>query len=569
MAKVIPDLTEQQLDELPSSAEAKVYRALRERLSGDYVVFFQIGWVLQRQDEHARDGEADFVICHPSSGYLCVEVKGGGISFEAATGDWYSIDRHQQKHKITNPVTQAMRAKYSIRSKLAESQRWRDLGIKNVIRGHAVFFPDIGDTRPMTRADLPVKLIGCMSDLQNPSPWIENAFAYWHNQDKTQTRLGPRGLEIFQEVFARSFEVRPLISALLQEQEQRRLRLTKNQLRVLDFLRSHRRAAVCGGAGTGKTVLAVEKARRLSAEGFRTLLTCYNRQLADHLALVCRGTPNLEVMSFHQLCHRFVEQANKLSGRDLVGEAKLTYPGKDLYDVQLPNALAYSLEVLPDRFDAIVCDEGQDFREEYWVPLELMLADYQGSPLYIFFDDNQNLYSRAQTFPIHDEPYLLTTNCRNTDQIHAAAYRYYRGAQVDPPDNPGADIQTIEARGREQQAERLHSQIVGLISREGIAPEDMVVLIADARHKSDYYALLRRLPLPRPAIWLEEGPRGGSTVLLDTVPRFKGLESPVVFLWGIDSDTSQKQELLYVGISRAKSLLFLVGNTEACSSLRG
>jgi len=59
----------------------------------------------------------------------------------------------------------------------------------------------------------------------------------------------------------------------------------------------------------------------------------------------------------------------------VVAEAKATYPGKDLFDVQLPDALAYSLEVLPDRFDAIVCDDGQDFREEFGVPLELMLWD--------------------------------------------------------------------------------------------------------------------------------------------------------------------------------------------------
>lgn len=133
-------------------------------------------------------------------------------------------------------------------------------------------------------------------------------------------------------------------------------------------------------------------------------------------------------MSFHQLCHRQVERANRASGRDLVAEAKVTYPkGKDLYEVQLPNALGYSLEVLPDRYDAIVCDEGQDFREEFWVPLELLLVDYETSPLYVFYDDNQNIYARAGTFPIRDEPFSLTTNCRNTAPIHVAAYRHYKG----------------------------------------------------------------------------------------------------------------------------------------------
>lgn len=381
--------------------------------------------------------------------------------------------------------------------------------------------------------------------------------------------MGRRGVDVLREVFARSFVVAPLISSQLADQEARRLVLTKDQIRVLDFLRSHRRVAVSGGAGTGKTVLALEKARRLASEGFRTLLTCYNRQLADHLSSLCAGTPNLDVMSFHQLCHRQVERANRASGRDLVSEAKVTYPGKDLYEVQLPNALGYSLEVLPDRYDAIVCDEGQDFREEFWVPLELLLTDYDSSPLYVFYDDNQNLYARAGTFPIRDEPFSLTTNCRNTAPIHEAAYKHYKGVPVSPPDIQGEDVQFDESPSRDPQAAKINARIVDLVARQGVAPGDITVLVADALHKAEYYAALRRLPLPKPATWLEEGVRGKSTVLIDTIQRFKGLESPIVILWGLDTiDLSQRQELLYVGMSRAKSMLVIVGRAATCAAFK-
>jgi superfamily I DNA/RNA helicase len=95
------------------------------------------------------------------------------------------------------------------------------------------------------------------------------------------------------------------------------------------------------------------------------------------------------------------------------------------------------------------------------------------------------------------------------------------------------------------------------------------VLIADALHKAEYYAALRRLPLPRPASWLEEGVRGSNTVLIDTIQRFKGLESPIVILWGLDTiDLSRNQELLYVGMSRAKSLLVIVGKPETCATFK-
>lgn len=569
MATLLPDLSKLQLAALPSQAEAKIYRALRDRLPSRYVVLFEVGWILRREDEQAKDGETDFLVCDPDGGYLCIEVKGGGISFDGVTGQWFSVDRNREKHEIKNPVQQALRAKYSIRTKLSEHPRSLELSLNNILRGHAVWFPDVRDTAALSRPDLPPALIGGASDVENPTHWIEQAFRYWSNHAPSHTPLGRRGIEAVRNLFARSVTVAPLLSSRLEEQETRRVALTNDQIRVLDFLQSHRRAAVSGGAGTGKTVLALEKARRLASEGFRTLLTCYNRQLADHLAGLCTSVSKLEVMSFHQLCYRQVDRANQRSGRDLVAEAKATYPGKDLFDVQLPNALAYSLEVLPDRFDAIVCDEGQDFREEFWVPLELMLSDYERGPLYVFYDDNQNVYRCAATFPIRETPFRLTTNCRNTVPIHHAAYTYYRGIEVHPPDIEGDDVQFDQAASRNSQLAKITARVVDLIARQGVAAGDIVVLIADARHKSDYYRLLKRQPLPRSAEWLDEGIRGEHTVLIDTVQRFKGLEAPIVILWGVDAiNLKSCEELLYVAMSRAKSLLVVVGTPATCAAIR-
>jgi superfamily I DNA and RNA helicase len=58
-------------------------------------------------------------------------------------------------------------------------------------------------------------------------------------------------------------------------------------------------------------------------------------------------------------------------------------------------------------------------------------------------------------------------------------------------------------------------------------------------------------------------------VLIDTIQRFKGLESQIVILWGLDTiDLSRREELLYVGMSRAKSLLVVVGTTNTCNALK-
>ena len=175
MATMIPELSEAQLADLPSQAEAKVYRAFRDGLPADFVVFFQVGWILRREEEQAKDGETDFLVCHPDLGYLCVEVKGGGVGFDSHSGEWFSVDRHQKKHPINNPINQALKAKYSIRSKLNEHQRWKDLALHNVLRGHAVFFPDVGNASVLSRPDMPATLIGCSKDIQSPKSWIPSS----------------------------------------------------------------------------------------------------------------------------------------------------------------------------------------------------------------------------------------------------------------------------------------------------------------------------------------------------------------------------------------------------------
>ena len=55
-------------------------------------------------------------------------------------------------------------------------------------------------------------------------------------------------------------------------------------MRILNMARGLRRVEVVGPAGSGKSMLAAERARRLAAEGYRTLLVCYNQRLATSMS---------------------------------------------------------------------------------------------------------------------------------------------------------------------------------------------------------------------------------------------------------------------------------------------
>jgi len=88
--------------------------------------------------------------------------------------------------------------------------------------------------------------------------------------------------------------------------------------------------------GTGKTILAREKARRLAAEGFRTLLVCFNQPLARTLADDLAGAPapgGLDVLTFHELCLRMGREAGTLPVPEPAEKIQ------DWWDVVLPHAL--------------------------------------------------------------------------------------------------------------------------------------------------------------------------------------------------------------------------------------
>ncbi len=567
MARMRPELSEHQLDALPSAGEAKFYRCCRDQLDDRYLVLHSVAWVRPSSGSAPRDGETDFVVFDPQGGFTVVEVKGGGVAFDPRQG-WHSVDRHANRHPIKDPFRQATEQKHVVVRALRDHPRWPRLGIQRIVAGHAVVFPDVHDIGPLASLQCPRPILGGRPHLLDVQAWLHSVNAYWGSQVADFQPLGAAGLAIAEDIFCKPVEVRPLVSSELEDEEVIRIRLTEQQARLLRSLGGRKRAAVCGGAGTGKTLLAVQKAQRLAADGNRTLLLCYNRPLADHLKDVIGDNPKLLPMSFHQLCDWFARRARSRTGRDLLAEAKRAYPTEDFYDVHLPWALALSTEVMPDeRFDAIVVDEGQDFREEFWLPLELLLRDPVGSLLYVFYDQNQAVYKRVSSFPIDDEPFVLTVNCRNTKFVHEAAYCYFQGDVTDPPAIEGAPIVTITAPDNAAQAERLHAEISRLLKEEKVPPSAIVVLVP-SQNKNAYYHLLRARQLPNGIKWAIETHREPQRLLVDTIHRFKGLEAGIIFLWGIDSlEPTRDRETIYVGISRAKSRLYLVGTVSSTHSL--
>jgi hypothetical protein len=334
------------------------------------------------------------------------------------------------------------------------------------------------------------------------------------------------------------------------------------------MLQRQRRVMIAGGAGTGKTLIAREKALRAASDGMRTLLACFNRPLADHLREQCADVAALDVASFHQVCHSWIARAQRETGRDLLAEARRDHPRANEFDHVMPLALANAIDLLGPIYDAIVVDEGQDFGDDYWMPTEMLLNDLDQGLLYVFLDENQDIYRRSTNIPIAGEPMVLDQNCRNTGAVHRVAYRHYRGTAVTASPIDGVEVASIAANGVEPQARSIGALLTRLLVDERIPAHQIAVLICDGAVKGAHERALQALPLPKPVRLGRLEDYGPNVVTVDTVARFKGLERDVVILWGFDrADLERDRETLYVGMSRSKSALYLCGTREMCARL--
>src|SRR5512145_2633996 len=123
-------------------------------------------------------------------------------------------------------------------------------------------------------------------------------------------------------------------------------------------------------------MLAMEKARRLAEAGYRVLVTCYNQNLGEWLkaSLEPHG---ITAQRFLSLCATYANKAGTIERQPDESD--------DSFYSRLPYALCLALDKLEDRFDAIIVDEGQDFDDDWWDAIQLLLADPDDGVLYIFY----------------------------------------------------------------------------------------------------------------------------------------------------------------------------------------
>lgn len=553
MARMYPDpLPADVLANPYRDAEIEVYRRLRDQLPEDYVAYYSRPWLGLKSNGEEKDGEADFVVAHPELGFLTIEVKGGTVRREETTERWTSTNRLGITNVIKDPVKQARDSKYELLKKLKQQPGWRT---RFVTARYGVILTDSAKPERDLGPDMPLMILLFGEELKYLREWVDARLgAAGDPADRPGLGLGTDGMGALHKMIAGRIELRPSLARGLRDDHRQIARLTEDQIDILDMLGNGNRMAIPGGAGTGKTILALEKALRLAESGHRTMLTCYNGPLGQHIERVTGDVGSLSAGSFHAVCDRLLKAADiAIGARD------------DAYFDALPAALEAAITTRPDlRFDAIVVDEGQDFDDQWFEVLKKCLVDPDGGCLFVFYDDNQRVYDRGgRTIAgLPASSVRLVRNFRNTRAIHAAARNWYSGGPIRAIGPEGAPVQWADVRVGQSEAEVVEDIIRSLVNDHAVPPADIAVPTVRPRVS---HRVLRSGRLAGFDVADAGSPRDGS-IVFDTVRRFKGLERAAVVL--VDADRLVEAELAYVGLSRAGVYLAVVGTPSDLERLQ-
>lgn len=526
-----------------SVAEQRLLEVIQLQLSDAYTVLHSLDWH-KAGHKLLRHGECDFVILHRSLGLMVIEAKPGDLSH--GVDGWTAGNQQPTK----DPVAQAKRGLHAIHDFLCQNVvGWE---AANVPHTFAIYLSGASGFRGQVPLGMDHSQLIFESQLNDLT----------HTLQQIRQRTNPASGSVPQELLKQAvtclmpeFSLKPSICGALRHEHLRIEQFTEHQKSIMDMMADHPRIAVKGCAGSGKTVLAIERARLLSSAGQRVLLLCYNlklcallRQRIQDLAL-----SRVDVYAFHSL-------AEHLAGLMNVPLQCPSDPAERsrYYDEQCPQALEEAIRRgAAGCYDAIVVDEGQDFCEAWWVLIEDLLQDPQAGSLAVFYDPHQNIFQREMGFPISGPPFVLNRNCRNTKQITKFIGQTVDRNQLSMEGMPDGEAVTVKyVRSREETVSAVHRLVQKLIHEERLQPAQLMI-VGPRRFSNSPFANEARLgniPLVDEQQW--DG--SGGAIQYTTVYRFKGLEADVVILTGFCLPLPLKDQcLFYTAATRGRLRLFL------------
>jgi Cdc6-like AAA superfamily ATPase len=557
---LIPD----NIDKFESQGERLLYLKFKNDKSASN--FYVLHSVFTNYHFKNITGELDFLVLAPEHGIFAIEVKHGGVRREGGT--WFYENRHGNvTAKKKSPFSQVSGTMNSIRTfllkKLADKNE--NGRFSKILFGTGVAFTsmnkfvDFGQEASswqiLTRESMALPIYTYIDTLSK-GLHEQHKGKYWYDANLSRPTDGDckKIIQVLRGDFDVDYsEINKIIDNDYLVEEH-----TKEQFHLLDFLNYNKRCLIQGQAGTGKTIMAIEVARRRILAGEKVALFCFNRQLGLKLnkSLDCLFDGKMP-RCFAGTFHMFLMDHTNL--RVPESEVEKTNFYKEVLPFEFLLQSEYNSEEV---YDLLILDEAQDLVTTFNAEVfNSILKGGLKDGSWVFFGDfsNQAIYlnNPFETINLLNEISAFTKfpplkiNCRNTKKI---ANHNTLLTGVDKPNFTGKSIDgdsiIDEFPSRHKQAECIEDIMKGLL-KKGV-PMEKVTLLSPRKLENTFlensqfvYKLL------------------SNGLTFSTIHSFKGLENTVIIIFGFEEITSKEsQRLLYVGISRARQRLYLVLNDE-------
>jgi len=526
--KMIPNY----LKHSKSRAEIKVFDKLRNTSNKD-------GWFAFHSlnlSQHAkkRFGEADFVICGPG-GCFILEVKGGRVSCEE--GEWKTIDAHDNESILKEaPYEQAEGALHALRKKINNDF---NINFEHCfpVYGYGVITPDC-TVKPIGSVEWDKQIWAGAEEFRNFDKWFNQFIKYWKKiaLDRAgikDTSISAESVKEFVKILRPDFESATPLFDIVDGAEEVIASMTDEQLHFVDIIEQNKRVLCGGGAGTGKTFLAVELARRWST--------------IDRNIAFCCHSPWLK---------RFIE------GFSIPNVSVATIDGLGVA------AKRKGVEC----FDSIIIDEGQDvINFDSLGEIGALLNGGIENGKWCIFNDVNNQTGVLGKYDPEAFAYLreiapvdvpLRRNCRNTSQILKKIQSSLNVDMGNTSRGSGPEVLEFDASPDEPASAVLRREIRNLL-RDGQFTAPQIVVLSPKRFSESAAFELRSDSKAR-VIELDSYSlnRSGSSIGFACISDFKGLESEIVFLIDLPryEDALENKSMYYIGMSRARVLLYVIAH---------
>ena len=552
MARLIPKINP---DEIENSGERVLAKSLISQLGAEVEVYHSFRWLAENEHGTLQEGECDFVVLDPANGMLFIEVKGGTLRYVPEKESWERVLKGGRIQKLNkSPFDQCSRNMFNLLDRVEKEKPFIGRGKLPFTFGYAVAFPH---SRYEGTLPMGIKRVLLLDDskCEDLKRSIQAIFDRWRKFPHPP--MGTNEMDGVRAALFPKFGILPVLWRQLEDQEERLRRMTDVQSLLLASLARQKLAAICGVAGSGKTILAMAKAQELARSGMRTLFLCFNKPLKDWIKKVMQidAGDKLVVNNYHGLALHLCQKAQIEFWNDEKGEPPASFWEEDVAD-----RIMNSMSVLgdEDKFDAIIVDEGQDFRELWWASMDALFRDPENKVCYfVFYDPKQNIFATNTLLPCElGEPFDLPVNCRNTIKIaeHCAELIGMKPNVL--PSAPAGDEQEMFKKENFKEAFRLAAKKVNewcQAGKGGLKPSQVAVLAAGSQ-KENCPKKFGSVPMTTK---FDEW-RNDEGALLCSARRFKGLEADAVVILSVPSEEPNDLMEQYVARSRAKHVLVVI-----------